>query len=205
MAEHRMFSRLVTERDSFLDLSHSAQALYFHLGLNADDDGFVSSPRKIIRMCGACENDLVQLVDAHLAYVFENGVLVIVDWLVNNQIRADRYHATYYPQEKAQLIIEKGMPYRFKQIGNQTETSCQPNGAKLSPEVNLREVNLIESNLVESKLRESSTREEEGKGAGETHTTELCKNDCLASSASNQPIDDMERLKKDFKTKNGLL
>ena len=53
MAVKRMFSSSVTETDSFLELPLKSQALYFHLGMQGDDDGFVANPRAIIRSIGS--------------------------------------------------------------------------------------------------------------------------------------------------------
>lgn len=183
MAGHRMFSRLVTESDRFLDLSLSAQALYFHLGLNADDDGFVTSPRKIMRICGASGSDFAQLIDSGLVYTFEeNGVLLIIDWLVNNQIRADRYHSTPYQREFSRLIVDKGQPYKLIANGNLLEPTCTPNDNQPHPQVNLSEANLSKDNS--SKVSQPQT----GKVVRETHSLE----------------DDTEQLKKTFRKNNNL-
>ena len=66
MANRRMFSLDVVDTDRFLDMSASAQALYFHLGMRADDDGFVNNPKKICRMTGASEDDLRVPIGCHL-------------------------------------------------------------------------------------------------------------------------------------------
>ena len=58
MAQKRMFSLAVVDTDKFLDMSSSVQALYFHLGMHGDDDGFVSSPKKIARTAGCNDDDL---------------------------------------------------------------------------------------------------------------------------------------------------
>lgn len=63
MAQKRMFSLQVVDTDAFMDMPTSAQALYFHLGMHGDDDGFVSSPRKIARAAG-CNNDDMRLLIA---------------------------------------------------------------------------------------------------------------------------------------------
>lgn len=87
MAQRRMFSQKVTETDKFLDMGLTAQSLYFHLGMNADDDGFVGNPKSIKRMIGASEDDLKALVEKDYLIVFEDGVVVIKDWLVSNYVK----------------------------------------------------------------------------------------------------------------------
>ena len=113
MARRRMFSLDVVDTDRFLDMPSSTQALYFHLGMRADDDGFVASPKRTAAMCGCSADDLNLLTAKGFVRPFESGVLVIVDWRKNNQIRPDRYTPTQFLEEKAQL----GIP-----AVNQTET-----------------------------------------------------------------------------------
>ena len=102
MAQRRMFSAQIVNSDAFLDMPISSQALYFHLGMSADDDGFVS-PRKVLRMTGAGEDDLKVLLVKGFAIPFQSGVIVITHWKQNNYIQADRYTPTIYKQERASL------------------------------------------------------------------------------------------------------
>lgn len=103
MAERRMFAKGVIYADRFLDLPLSAQALYFHLGMQADDDGLVSSPKTIRRMVGAGDEDYRQLMDAGFLIPFRSGVCAITHWYVHNCIKSDRYKPSLCVQEKAQL------------------------------------------------------------------------------------------------------
>lgn len=105
MARRRMFSLDVVDTDRFLDMPSSTQALYFHLGMRADDDGFVASPKRTAAMCGCSADDLNLLAAKGFVRPFESGVLVIVDWRKNNQIRPDQYTPTQFLDEKAQLGI----------------------------------------------------------------------------------------------------
>ena len=111
MAKRRMFSLDVVDTDAFLDLPCSSQALYFHLGMRADDDGFVASPKRITAIVGSSLEDLKLLVAKGFIIPFESGVCVIRDWKLNNFIRSDRYTPTIYQAEKAQLAApEIGIP-----------------------------------------------------------------------------------------------
>ena len=105
MANRRMFSKDVVDTDKFLEMPPSTQALYFHLGMRADDDGFVSSPKKITQFVNCGNDDLKLLLAKGYLIPFESGVVVISDWNVNNWIRADRKHATRFEQEKSLLSI----------------------------------------------------------------------------------------------------
>ena len=103
MARRRMFSLDVVDTDRFLDMPSSTQALYFHLGMRADDDGLVASPKRTTAMCGCSADDLNLLAAKGFVRPFESGVLVIVDWKKNNLLRPDRYTPTQFQKEKAQL------------------------------------------------------------------------------------------------------
>jgi len=95
MANRRMFSKVITNSSSFLMMSQSAQALYFHLGMNADDDGYCEH-FMVMRMTDSKPDDLKILQAKGLVYVFDDKVLIIKDWKVNNQIQKDRYTASKY-------------------------------------------------------------------------------------------------------------
>ena len=109
-----MFSIRVVETDAFLDMPLSTQALYFHLGLNADDDGFLANPRMVQRMIGCAEDDLKLLLSKGFVLSVGNGVCVIRDWKVNNYIRKDRYTETKFLSEKQLLEVGKNGSYRFR-------------------------------------------------------------------------------------------
>ena len=111
MAQKRMFSLQIVDTDLFMDMPTSAQALYFHLGMHADDDGFVSSPRKIARAAGCNDDDLRLLIARGYVIQFESGVIVITDWGINNTLRNDRYKETIYQREKEQLSHDKSGRY----------------------------------------------------------------------------------------------
>ena len=116
MARRRMFSLDVVDTDRFLDMTSSTQALYFHLGMRADDDGFVASPKRTAAMCGCSADDLNLLAAKGFVRPFESGVLVIVDWRKNNQIRPDRYTPTQFLDEKAQLGIPAVNQSTYQQV-----------------------------------------------------------------------------------------
>lgn len=111
MAERRMFAKKITESDAFLDMPSSTQMLYFHLSMNADDDGFVNNPKKIQRMCGASDDDFKLLIAKSFVILFESGVIVIKHWKMHNYIQADRYRPTDYVEEKSMLGLKKNKAY----------------------------------------------------------------------------------------------
>ncbi|NLR08692.1 MULTISPECIES: conserved phage C-terminal domain-containing protein [unclassified Levilactobacillus] len=114
MAQRRMFSKKITDTDIFLDMPLSSQALYFHLNMHADDDGFVSNAKTIRRMIGASEDDLKLLLAKQFIFSFESGVVVIKDWKVHNYIRRDTYNVTIYGDEKQRLDEDKNGAYTLR-------------------------------------------------------------------------------------------
>lgn len=113
MANRRMFSKKITETDLFLDMPMSAQCLYFHLNMSADDDGFIGNAKTIRRMVGASEDDFKLLMAKEFIIPFESGVVVIKDWKVHNYIRSDRYNETVYTKEKKKLTENENGQYEL--------------------------------------------------------------------------------------------
>lgn len=111
MAERRMFAKTIVLSDAFLDMPLSARCLYFTLGMLADDDGFINSPRSIMRQCGASDDDMRILLARKFVIAFESGVIVIKHWRINNYLRNDRYKETVYTEEYKQLTTEKNGAY----------------------------------------------------------------------------------------------
>ena len=109
MAERRMFAKTIVLSDAFLDMPLSTRCLYFTLGMLGDDDGFINSPKSVMRQCGASIDDLNLLIAKKFIIPFENGVVVIKHWRIHNYIQKDRYKGTKYIEEKNTLAIdEKG-------------------------------------------------------------------------------------------------
>ena len=113
MARKRMFDLGIIDTDLFLEMPQSTQNLYFHLGMRADDDGFVSNPKKIIRIIGANEDDLKILFSKEFIIPFESGIVVIRHWKLNNYIRKDKYVETIYKEEKKCLIEDENGIYNL--------------------------------------------------------------------------------------------
>lgn len=103
MAQKRMFSKQITDSDAFIEMPLSTQCLYFHLGMQADDDGFINAPKRIQRVIGSSDDDLKLLIGKGFIIPFQSGVVVQKHWHINNNIRSDRYKETVYLEEKAML------------------------------------------------------------------------------------------------------
>ena len=115
MAERRMFAKTIIDSDAFLDMPLSTQALYFHLSMRADDDGFINNAKKIQRMIGASDDDLKVLLMKRFLLPFESGVVVIKHWKIHNYIRNDRYKPTIYTDERAALDVKANGAYTERQ------------------------------------------------------------------------------------------
>ena len=125
MAQRRMFSLSVVDTDSFLSLPVSAQNLYFHFGMRADDDGFVASPKKIMSFVKSTEDDFRLLVAKGYIIPFKSGVCVIREWKINNYIQKDRYTETRYLAEKDQIYTGFDRAYALR---SSTDPPCIQNG-----------------------------------------------------------------------------
>ena len=138
MAERRMFSKTVIDSDFFIDMPLSAQSLYFHLSMRADDDGFINNPKKIQKMIGASEDDLKLLLVKRFLIPFESGIVVIKHWKIHNYIQKDRYKETFYTDEKNQLLTKKNKEYELPEpVGE-----CIQNVSKMDTQVRLGKVRL---------------------------------------------------------------
>ena len=137
MAKKRMFSKQITDADPFLDMPLSTQALYFHLNMNADDDGFVNSPKRISRTIGASEDDLKLLIAKNFIIPFESGVVVVKHWKMHNTIQKDRYTPTVYTEDKSLLTEKDNKAYSL------VDTECIQNGYKLDTQ------NILDKNRID--------------------------------------------------------
>lgn len=172
MANKRMFSKAVIESDAFLDMPISAQALYFHLGLRADDDGFVGNPKSILREIQASKDDLQILIAKSFIIAFESGVIAITHWRVNNMIRKDRYKPTLYREEYSRLTIEKSRIYEgSEQEVYQPATIGQPNDNHRLPQYRL-DKNRLDKNRLDEGRSDKSRADQMSTDNGGTDSSE---------------------------------
>lgn len=150
MANKRMFSIDVVDTDKFLDMPVSTQALYFHFGMRADDDGFVSSPKKIVKIANCTNDDLRVLISKGYIIPFESGVVVITDWRKNNTLKGDRYKPTVY-QEELGILETQGNSYILKGSGISSGTRLEPDwnqiGTKLEPQYSIDKYSIDKSSI----------------------------------------------------------
>lgn len=145
MAERRMFAKSIVDSDAFIEMPMSARLLYYDLGMRADDDGFVNSPKKIMRFTGATNDDMNVLIMRKFVIAFDNGVVVIKHWRIHNYIQKDRYKPTNYKEQRAMLETDENGSYRLS--GSNMDTKCIQNGASLDSQVRIgKSKDRLESN-----------------------------------------------------------
>lgn len=146
MAERRMFAKTIIDSDAFLDMPLSAQALYFHLSMRADDDGFVNNPKKIQRMVGASDEDCNLLIMNRFIIIFESGVIVIKHWKIHNYIRPDRYKPTLYQEEKSLLAENENKAYA------EADNLGIPNGYQTDTQDSIGKDSIVKNSVVEGSV-----------------------------------------------------
>lgn len=188
MAERRMFAKTIIDSDAFLDMPLSTQALYFHLSMRADDDGFINNPKKVQRMVGCSDDDLKILCTKRFIIPFESGIVVIKHWKIHNYIRGDRKKPTVYPEEMAQLTEKSNGAYALLTDGNTLTDGCLSSDRQVTDNCQHRlgkdsigEFSIGEDNIVSPAKPPKPTRHKYG----------LYKNVLLSD-------EDMEKLQNEF-------
>lgn len=170
MGDRRMFAKAVVCNDAFLDMSHEAQALYLQLGVNTDEDGFIVSPRAIMRTCGCKQEHLDELEKNGFIISFPSGVIVQRHFKVNNSLRKDRKTDTAYQEEFSRLTEDRNKCYELIDEGrqpsdNQMTTNCQPSDNQMETEEKKekkdkasKEEKKSEDKLIQEEEREGNRR-----------------------------------------------
>jgi hypothetical protein len=153
-----MFAKTIIDSDAFIDMPLSTQALYFHLSMRADDDGFINNPKKIQRMVGASDDDMKVLVMKRFIIPFESGIVVIKHWKIHNYIQKDRYKPTLYEKERRQIELKDNGAY----------TECIQDVSKVETQVSIGKSR--------DRIGKSSGSVADGYTAATTATTENVEN-----------------------------
>ena len=173
MAERRMFAKTIIDSDIFLDMPLSTQALYFHLSMRADDDGFINNSKKIQRMIGCGDDDLKLLIAKKFLLPFESGVVVIKHWRIHNYIQNDRYTETNYKFEKSTLNIDENKSYTLEETGrkliknkiikvkNELYTNCIHDGYAMDTQDSIGKDSIGKDKLEETIVDSCSSIEKE--------------------------------------------
>lgn len=154
MAGKRMFAKQIINSDAFMEMPLSTQALYFHLGMEADDEGFVNNPKMIQRMIGASEDDLKVLIAKRFVIWFESGVIVLKHWKIHNYIPKDRFKATTYQEERKMLSIKENGAYSVE--NSISSTPCIQDVYEMDTQIRLDKDRVDKNRLDKNKLKECS-------------------------------------------------
>ena len=168
MAERRMFAKTIIDSDAFLDMPVTARLLYYDLAMRADDDGFVNSPKKIMRMIGASQDDISILILRKFIIPFDNGIVVIKHWRIHNYIRKDTYNETPYTEQKAMLELDENKGYKLK--NNEMYTVRQRSVDDTSTQVRLGKVSIGKDSIDKVSIDKVSIE-----GSGEPKKTKPTK------------------------------
>ena len=186
-----MFAKTIIDSDAFIDMPLSTQALYFHLSMRADDDGFINNPKKIQRMIGASDDDLKVLVMKRFIIPFDSGIVVIKHWKIHNYIQKDRYKPTVYAEEKRMIETK----------GNGAYTECIQDVSKVETQVSIGKDSSVKDSIVEGSVDDdpaTATDEDQLKkiggklGKGVVYLTDRqfeCLLDRLGMDAFNRYVD----------------
>ena len=152
MGDRRMLTKKVTDDDHFMSLSASAQALYLHLSMAADDDGFCNQVAICMFKAHASTGDLEALLSNRYIYQFENGVIVIKHWRMANALRKDRYSPTVFQREYAMLDLKDNGAYTMRSEPRLEEAGCQMVAERLPDGCpNISKVNISKDKISEVK------------------------------------------------------
>lgn len=193
MAQKRMFDKIITNDDNFLEMPNSTQALYFHLSMNADDDGFVNNWKSIMKITGTKEDDLKILISKSYLIPFDSGILVIKHWRINNYLRGDRYRPTQFQKEFNMLENHENKAYQLK---SEWSTIGIPvvNPDKIRIDKNRIEKNREEENSIDNKKMSLKTDKTDKMSL---QTNNLSSNDSLAI-ASPTPTENKKEVFNNF-------
>lgn len=144
MAERRMFAKTIIDSDAFLDMPLSTQALYFHLSMRADDDGFINNPKKIQRMVGGADDDLKVLIAKNFIIPFDSGIVVIKHWRIHNYLQSDRYKPTVYTEEKSRLTLKENKAYT---LTDGMYTPCIQDVSKMDTQYSIDKDSLVKDSI----------------------------------------------------------
>lgn len=145
MSKRRMFSSDITNSDTFIEMNLATQAIYFHLSLSADDDGFINSATRTLRAVGGEKAFIEELIQNRFLIHFDNGILLVRHWHLHNQIKKDRYTPTIYKKEMEEVVLMDKVYYK------KSELDCIQNGSTLEPQISKEKISIDKDSIGESR------------------------------------------------------
>lgn len=188
MADKRMFSSKIINSDAFIEMSPMARILYFNLSLSADDDGFTNSIKREMRITGAKESDLKELVDKKFVIQFDSGVVLIKHWWINNKRQKDRYTETMFTEEMSLVYQKSNKEYELKSNDfskrNEPVTNLEPSWNQVATTTDTQ-IRGGEDRLEEDRLGE--IRLGEGCACVREESSEM-QADCLTPPSNEEDV-----------------
>lgn len=150
MAERRMFAKSIVESDAFLGLSHAAQALYFHLSMQADDDGFINCTLSVMQAVNASQKEMDELAGKGFIMPMGDGIYVVKHWKINNIIQKDCYKPTTYTEKKSKLNCKCNGAYTYAAIEDEQLSFDMLDLASESEEMQETDKNVVRISVTEA-------------------------------------------------------
>jgi hypothetical protein len=206
-----MFNKEIVNSDAFSSMPISSQALYFHLGMEADDDGFINNPLRVVRTINVSADDLKVLQAKRFIIEFQSGIIVIKHWRKNNQIRYDRYKETTYLEEASLLYVKSDGTYTLNadNIGviPFMATKSIPNGNQVATQYSIVQSSLVQSSKVKLSKEEVVSKKESIKKETSKPTTDKDFMEVMDAELGNDTrFQELERIiKYNFKPTRGDL
>jgi hypothetical protein len=173
----------IVDSDAFVEMPASTQALYFHLGMRADDDGFVNKPNRIARDVGASGDDLKLLQAKRFILAFENGVIVIKHWKIHNTLRKDRLKSLQYPELAARIYIKGNEGYTdnpstgdISLLNFRLSVKCLPSDSQMSDKCQTTDGQLTDNcqhKVSKGKISKDNISEVEVEGSDSNEESDL--------------------------------
>ena len=189
MSERRMFAKSIVDSDLFLDMPASARLLYYDLGMRADDDGFINSPKRTMKITGASDDDMRLLIAKQFVIPFESGVVVIKHWKIHNYIQKDRYKETIHIEEKNRLTTCENKEYSLM------DTDCIHAGNNLYAQYRLGEERKGKDSIGEDRKKKMDTKKSIRHKYGEYDNVLLSDED-FQKLTNEFPIDYLQRIER---------
>lgn len=217
MANRRCFSKDIVASDEFIDMPLSSQALYFQLGMQADDRGYINNAKSITMLIGATNNDLRTLIRKKFVLQRKNGLILIKGWRINNTIQPSRIVETNYTEDLKELYFDENNSYTLTPtdapcLGGEKAllTKCRQNDDNLPTQYNISKDNIIKDNLRKENIlkeKEVSVDTEKPienisiKGWTQEKVSQVLKLKTLKEECNVKLTEEEEELLKDFERK----
>ena len=188
MANRRMFDKDLLQADSFVDMDIEARLLYVYLCLNADDDGFVASPKGVARLAGLPPASIEKLAQGGFIKQFESGVIVIREWWLHNYLKNDRYKPTLHSKEKELLSFDGARYVDFTDVLGHVPSGANPQTRDMEPQRNQDGTQVEPQYRTESEQSQESEAKKRASGSEAQNQQNQAESSEAKRSAGSEPV-----------------